>query len=105
MKKVVEFIQSFIVITLVLTGIGGLSYNLFRENGWMEAILGKLWNIGTRHTLFAISVAIIATIVFTIWRRGKAIHGRTSKLPDLIVYGVMAAGVYFIGYYFITGGL
>ena len=103
MKKIVEFVQSFVVITLVLTGIGGLSYNLFRENGWMEAIVGKLWDIGTRHTLIAISMAIAATIVFMLWRQGKAIHGRTSKLPDLIVYAVMAAGVYFIGQYFITG--
>lgn len=105
MKKVVEFIQSFVVITLVLAGIGGLSYNMFRDNGWVEAILGKLWDIGTRHTLFALFVAIAATIVFTLWRRGKAIHGRTSKLPDLIVYAVMAAGVYFIGRYFITGNI
>lgn len=103
MKKAVEFIQSFVVITLVLAGIGGLSYNMFRDNGWVEAILGKLWDIGTRHTLFALFVAIAATIVFTLWRRGKAIHGRTSKLPDLIVYAVMAAGVYFIAYYFTTG--
>jgi hypothetical protein len=104
MKKAVEFIQSFVVIALVLAGIGGLSYNMFRDDGgWLEAILGKLWDIGTRHTLFAVFVAIAATIVFMLWRHGKGIHGRTSKLPDLIVYAVMAAGVYFIGRYFITG--
>jgi hypothetical protein len=103
MKKVVEFVQSFAVITLVLSGIGGLSYNLFRENGWIELVLGKIWDIGTGNALFAVTMAAAATGVYMLWRGGKPVHGRTSKLPDMIVYGVMAAGAYFIARYFITG--
>lgn len=103
MKKVLEFVQSFVVITLVLCGIGGLSYNLFRENGWIERFLGKIWDIGTGNILFAVTMAVAATGVYMLWRGGKPVHGRTSRLPDMIVYGVMAAGVYFIGRYFIGG--
>ncbi len=70
MKQLIEFLESLIVITLVLAGIGGLAFNLFN-----------------------------------LWRGGRVIHSRTSILPNLFLYGLFAAGVYFIGRYVLTGAV
>jgi hypothetical protein len=43
--------------------------------------------------------------MLSLWRRGRVIHGKTSKLPDMILYSLVIAGAYFIGHYAITGAL
>jgi hypothetical protein len=99
MKKILEYMQSGIGIALILVGIGGISYELFREGGWIETLLGTLWNVGTRHTLIVIPVVIAALILFSNRKRkGTAVHGvhgRSSKLPDMVLYTIMAAGLYY----------
>ncbi|MBX9812233.1 MAG: hypothetical protein K2Y16_11585 [Burkholderiales bacterium] len=105
MKPVVEFLESFVVVVLVLAGIAGLFYNLFRDNGWLGTVLGKIWDLETRYPLIAIPVTIGAIIMFRLWWRDKVIHGKTSRLPDFLLYALMAGGAYFIGRYAITGSL
>jgi hypothetical protein len=104
MKKIFEYMQSGIGIALILAGIGGLSYELFREGGWIETLLGTLWNIGTRHTLIVIPVVIAAAILFNSRKRkGNAVHGvhgRSSRLPDMVLYTIMAAGAYYTARFF-----
>lgn len=105
MKPVVEFLESFVVFALVLAGIAGLSYSLLRENGWLGTALGNMWDIEIRYPMIAIPVTIAAVIMFRLWSRNKVIHGRTSRLPNLLLYALMASGAYFIGLYAITGAL
>lgn len=105
MKQIVEFLESFVIVGLVLAGIAGISYNLFREEGWIEGILGKIWNFNIQYPLIAIPVTIGAIVMFRLWSRDKVIHGKTSKLPNLILYTLVIAGAYYIGRYAITGGL
>ncbi len=103
LKTLVEFIESFIVIALVLAGIGGLSYNLFREEGWLERTLGNIWNLDTQYSLIAVPVVVGAIIMFNLWRGGRVMHSKTSILPNLLLYAMFGAGLYFIGRYILTG--
>ena len=103
MKQLVEFLESFIVIALVLTGIGGISFNLFRVDGWLETALGSIWKLDTQYILIAIPVLVGAVIMFNLWRGGRVIHSRTSIIPNLILYSLFVAGVYYIGRYVLTG--
>ena len=105
MKQIVEFLESFVIVGLVLAGIAGISYNLFREEGWIEGILGNIWNFNIQYPLIAIPVTIGAIVMFRLWSRDKVVHGKTSKLPNLILYTLVIAGAYYIGRYAITGGL
>ncbi len=105
MKKIVEFLESLIVITLVLAGVGGLAFNLFRENGWLETGLGNFLNLDIQYGLMVAIMLIAAVVVFNLWRRGRVIHSRTSIIPNLFLYGLFAAGVYFIGRYVLTGAV
>lgn len=103
MKQILEYLQSFAVIGLVLAGIGGLSYHMFKEDGWIENILGDIWDIGIQYPLIAIPVIVGAIFFGRMWREDRLTKGRHSKLPDLFIYGLMAAGVFFIGRLFIHG--
>lgn len=105
MKQVLEYLQSFVVIALVLAGIGGLSFHLFREEGWVETILGNVWEIQVQYPLIAIPVTIGAIILGKMWRDNRIARGSVGKLPDIVIYALMAAGVYFIGYFAINGSL
>ena len=105
MKQIVEFLESFVIVGLVLAGIAGISYNLFREGGWIEGFLGNIWDFNIQYPLIAIPVTIGAIVMFRLWSRDKVVHGKTSKLPNLILYTLVIAGAYYIGRYAITGGL
>jgi hypothetical protein len=95
-KKILEYIQSFVTIGLVLAGIGGISYEMFKHNGWLEMIFGKIWGFQLDHPAVAIPVTIAVVVIGKLWYDHKRAKGYTSRLPDVLIYAVMAAGVYFI---------
>ena len=103
LKQLVEFLESFIVIALVLAGLGGISYNLFRTNGWLETTLGHIWELDTQYILIAVPVVVGAVVLFNMWRGGRVIHSKTSIIPNLLLYSLFVAGVSFVGRYVLTG--
>ena len=64
MKQYLEYFESFAVIVLVLFGIGGFSYHLFRDNGWVETALGNLWSASIQYPLIALPVIVGAVFIF-----------------------------------------
>lgn len=96
LKQVVEYVSSFITITLILAGLGGVSYYMFKEDGWFGAALGKVWNVQVEYPVIAIPVTLAALFIGKMWYDHNRAKGYTSKLPNALVYVVMAAGVYFI---------
>ena len=105
MKQFLEYAESFAVITLVLFGITGFSYHLFKDNGWIEAVLGNLWDVSVQYPLIALPVIVAAVFLGKQWNQSRMAHGRTSKLPDLVIYTLMASGAVFIFRYFWFGTL
>jgi len=100
-KQVIEYVNSFVTIALVLAGIGGFCYHLFKDNGWLGLALGKIWDANLRYPVIAIPVTIAVVVIGKLWYDHTRAKGHTSKLPDVLIYIVMAAGLYFI-YEFIT---
>ena len=105
MKQYLEYAESFAVIVLVLFGITGFSYHLFKDNGWIEAALGNLWDVSIQYPLIALPVIVAAVYLGKLWNQSRLAHGRTSKLPDLAIYALMASGAVFIVRYFWFGAL
>jgi hypothetical protein len=103
LKRLVEYLESFVVVGLVLAGVGGISYSVFRDGGWMERFFGNLWTVGTGNLIVAATVLIAAVSLFKLWHGSTPIHTKTSIIPNLVLYALMAAGVYFVGRYAITG--
>jgi hypothetical protein len=104
-KKIFEYVQSFFVVGLVLAGIGGLSYNMFKEDGWLSSVLSGIWKAQLQHPMIAIPVTIAVFFIGKMWYDYKRAKGYTSKLPDMFVYVIMGAGVYFIWQFAVNGSL
>jgi len=102
-KEYLVYVESFVVIVLVLFGIGGFSYHLFRDNGWVEAVAGNLWDVSVQYPLIALPVIVAAVFLGRRWNDARVAHGRTTSLPDYFIYALMVAGVVFIGRYFWLG--
>lgn len=96
MKQFLEYAESFTVIALILFGITGFSYHLFKDNGWIEAAVGNLWDVSVQYPLIALPVIVSAVFLGKMWNQSRLAHGRTSKLPDLVIYALMISGVVFI---------
>lgn len=105
MKQYLEYVESFAVIVLVLFGITGFSYHLFKDDGWIEAVIGNVWNVSFQYPLIALPVIVAAVYLGRMWNQSRIAHGRFSKLPDLLIYALMASGVVFIARYFWFGNL
>ena len=99
MNPKLEFLVSFVVIALVLFGLGGVSYNLFREDGWVEQIFGNIWETSIKYPLIAIPLIVGGVLLGSMWRDHRVAKGRQSKLPTYIVYVMMVAGLYYIWVY------
>ena len=104
MKQIFEYIQSFLTIGLLLAGLGGVAYHLFKENGWLGRILGKIWDVQMENPVIAIPLTLAVLFIGKMWYDHNRAKGYTSKLPDVLIYVIMAAGVYFI-YEFISQGI
>ena len=105
MKEALEYLQSFVSIVFMLFGITGVSYHLFKDEGWIGTILGSVWDAAIRYPLLVFPIIIGAVLLGMMWKQQRGVHGSTSKLPDLVIYGLMAAGAVFIGRWFLYGTL
>lgn len=105
LKQVFEYVVSFITITLILAGIGGVSYHTFKEGGWFGVFLGKMWDVHLEHPVIAIPVTLAVLFIGKMWYDHNRSTGHTSKLPNVIIYVVMAAGVYFTWVFVNQGSL
>ncbi len=105
LKQILEYIESFATVILVLAGIGGISFHIFRDDGWLEMAFGNIFELHIQYPLIAIPVTFAAIILIRMWRENRLAHGRLKQLPNIFIYTLMATGVYFIGYFWINGRL
>lgn len=103
MKETLDSLSSIGTIVLMLFGIGGISYHMFKDDGWLEAAVGNLWDASIAYPLIALPVIVAAVFFFKKFNENRAAHGTTSKLPDVVIYIMMGAGVVFIFRYFMYG--
>lgn len=102
MKQFFAVVESLITIVLVLAGVAGISYRTFRDGGWFMQGFGMVVNAYVSYPLIALVTTIALYFVY------RALHsrlakGRGGKHFDIVVYGLMATGIYFIGHYILRG--
>ena len=106
MKLIRDFLESFVIVVLVITGIGGILYHLFRQAGWGTVIVDKTFELYFLHPTPMISATIVAIVAGVFWHERRAATGKyNKKVPTYILYVLMAAGVFFIGRYAVRGAL
>jgi hypothetical protein len=104
LKQVRDFLESFVVVVLVIAGLAGLMYRTFRAGGWFEGVLEYVAELVFSNPYVSVPAGILIAIALAWWhdrRMAKGIHSR--RLPTIVLYALMAAGVYFLGRYALVG--
>lgn len=103
MKKLLTTLGSIFVGALILLGIGGIAYHLFRDDGWISQGMGALWKASYQAPVMTIILIVAALFVI------KALHGaqiggkRESRIPDFVLFAFIATGIFFLGRLITTG--
>lgn len=89
-------------LALMLVGIVGLALELFRDDGWLQKVLAKLFESTT-------SMMFIPVIIFVLWLLNRwmssANKSETKKSGDVPMYIMMAIGGYYVYRLITTGAL
>lgn len=104
MKSLLTTIGTLFVGALILLGIGGIFYHLFRDGGWFSQGLGALWRAQYQAPVITIILIIAAIFVFRTLYTSQQIGGkRDSKIPDFVLFAFIATGIFFLGRLITTG--
>jgi hypothetical protein len=106
LKLIRDFLESFVIVVLVIAGIGGILYHLFRQAGWGKVFVDKTLELYFLHPTPMISATVVAVVAGVLWHERRNATGKyNKKFPTYVLYVLMAVGAYFIGRYAIRGTL
>jgi len=105
MKRPLEYLESFVVFVLVLTGLTGIAYNLLREDGWLESVTRGIWRLTMRSPLMVSAVIAGAVVFGLIWRRRRKFERQQGRAATFVFYIMISAGAYYLGHLAIRGTL
>lgn len=103
MKTILTTLGSFLVGGLILLGIGGIAYHLFRDGGWISQGLGALWNAQYQTPVMTIILIIAGIFVIRSLYTAQIGGKRESKIPDFVLFAFIATGIFFLGRLITTG--
>lgn len=106
MKQFLAFLESFVIVMLVVAGLVGLSNSLLRAGGWFDSFLDWLAPVVFTNVTASIIIGGLALITFAWWHDRHVAKGTYNRrIPTAVLFILMAAGVYYIGRYAILGTL
>jgi hypothetical protein len=97
MKRIAEEMQIYLTFALLVIGIVGLTWEVFRDNGWLEQAFEIVFDQNTKESLMAAPIIggiLLVVIAFIHGDLGEA--GKKSPFTGLIFYLLIASGVYFL---------
>jgi hypothetical protein len=102
LQEGVQTLFHLLLFSLLVLGFGGLMYTALRSGGWVESVLGRIWD---QHPTVAI-VTLLAALAGAIW--GTRLFDRLplfGKRGDILVYCCLASGLFFAFKLVVTGSL
>jgi Ca2+/Na+ antiporter len=97
MKSLLNTLGSVLIGALIMLGIGGTAYHLFRENGLLAQGMGALWNAQYEAPVMTVVLILAAIFVVKALRGAQVGNKRESKIPDFILFAFIATGIFFLG--------
>jgi hypothetical protein len=106
LKQFFAFLESFVIVMLVVAGLVGLSNSVLRSGGWFDSFLEWLAPIFFTNLTASLIIGGIALVAFAWWHDRHVSKGvYNKKIPTAVLVILMIAGVYYIGRYAILGTL
>ena len=102
LQEGVQTLFHLLLFSLLVLGFGGLMYTALRSGGWVESVLGRIWD---QHPTVAI-VTLLAALAGATW--GTRLFDRLplfGKRGDILVYCCLASGLFFAFKLVVTGSL
>jgi hypothetical protein len=88
----------FVILALVLFGIGGTIYKVISPDGWVAQAFGRSLSAG------AVALGSLLMILALAWfSRGLSSPRRRNQLSDVAVYGFAVAGLLYVAQLAIQG--
>jgi hypothetical protein len=97
----VEDLAAIALVGLVVLGLGGVIYKLFKPEGLGSSLLGYLWD----KSPWLVWLAAFAVAAITLAGRHAAIGTRGTRGGNVFTYLLVALGVFFLFKLLITGSL
>jgi hypothetical protein len=102
LQEGVQTLFHLLLFSLLVLGFGGLLYKALRSGGWVESVLGRIWD---QNPTVAI-VTLLAVLAGATWGTrlfdGLPLYG---KRGDMLVYCCLALGLFFAFKLVVTGSL
>ena len=102
LQEGVQTLFHLLLFSLLVLGFGGLLYKALRSGGWVESVLGRIWE---QHPMAAVAT-LLAGLAGATW--GTRLFNRLplyGKRGDMLVYCCLALGLFFAFKLVVTGSL
>jgi hypothetical protein len=96
--SVVQAAIGFVLVALMVTGIGGTIYKIISPEGWVAVAFGRSASAGVAALGSLLLVAGLAW-----FSRGWSSPGARNRLTDLLVFGFAAAGFAYLATFLTKG--
>lgn len=90
-SAVAQAFLGFVILALVLLGIGGTIYKIISPDGWVAQAFGRSLSAG------AVALGSLLMVVTLAWfSRGWSSPSRRTQFADIAIYGFAAAGLLYV---------
>jgi hypothetical protein len=103
--KLLTILGALLVGTLVLLGIGGTAYHMFRDDGLIAKGLGALWEAQYQAPVITIITVLAGIYVAKVLYDSQIGGKRNSKIPDLVLFTFVGVGIFFLYRLIVTGSI
>ena len=93
-----QVLFGFMVVALVMVGIGGTIYKVIAPDGWIAIAFGRNLSAGTAALG---SLLVIAALAW--FSRGWTSPRTGNRFADLLVYCFASAGIVYLGQLYLKG--
>ena len=93
-RRLLRDIGYFAIFILMILGITGVLYHALGKDGWIEKFLGGVMDQGIG---ILIGVVIAGAIIWQIGRRILLSTQTNKAFNDMLMYGLVALGLLFVG--------
>lgn len=102
LQEGVQTLFHLLLFSLLVLGFGGVLYKALHTGGWVESVLGGIWD---QHPTMAI-VTLLTVLAGAIWGTRLFDHiPMFGKRGDMLVYCCLALGLFFAFKLLVTGSL
>ena len=100
LRSVAQFAGGFVLLALVMLGVGGTIYKLIAPEGWLSQLIG-----GSLNYLGASALALVGVAMFAWFAQDQIAQTRRDKIGDWWVYVFAATGLIYAGQFLFRGTL